>query len=330
MFTPLKRQKEQGEGQEHQTAARAAGRGSSGSIAGALLQLQRNVGNQAMGQLLGAKAEDRECSCGGTCAECQGKHEHAQHNPPPGILGEMRRQVELPDWTHGKQTGTHTAMNSPLHTEDQEQEISGLKVNKSFCSCAAEIPKKIEWAEFMAKIYTDCGKDPSNKTGHDIVNCKNAELAKRGIVTTVGGTTSSTGAVTVKPVAGTCGPIWEKSTAIHEGAHHAHQQALEAAFGKGTSAFDAHWNNAPDWAADEANAYKTQIPFYQAVLLYLNSICGGHQGFSGWWALGGGLAGLGLGALIGSIFGPVGTFVGMGIGALVGAIASGLWGGRKK
>ena len=134
----------------------------------------------------------------------------------------------------------------------------------------------------------------------------------------------------VAPVKGTCGPIWQKGTELHEAVHHGHQQALEKAFGKGSPAFQSHWNNGQDWGTDEANAYSAEIPFYQAVLAYLQSICGGGGvGFSGWGALIGGLGGAGTGALIGSLFGPVGALVGAAIGGVVGLVAGGFIGGNR-
>jgi hypothetical protein len=284
------------------------------SGAGSIFDLHRLVGNRAFKELVNPNAPQKKCACGGTCSHCRHEGHGSEHAQETLVV---RRHL-------------HKAMNLPEDATEpgrSQKKIAGLDVDKSLCGCAKDIPEKIKWSQLQAKLYLACSKDPKNKTGQDVDDCNEAELAKMGITTTVAGTTSSTGVVKVKPVAGSCGPLWQKATEIHEGEHHGHQAALEKAYGKGTPAYAAHWDDPKDWGEDEARAYTAEIPFYQAVLAYLQSICGG-GGSSGLGALLGGLGGAGVGALIGGLaFGPLGALAGLAIGGLVGAVAGGLIGG---
>jgi len=151
--------------------------------------------------------------------------------------------------------------------------IHGVDVTKGHCGCAKELTDQIAWSKLQAKLYGDCGKDPKLKTGADIESCNEAELKKRGIATTVAGTTSPSGVVAVTKTPGPCGPLRDRATEIHEGVHNATQKALEKKFGKGTAAFKAAWDEAKNWAMDEVNAYNAEIPFYTDVTTYLKMIC---------------------------------------------------------
>ena len=151
--------------------------------------------------------------------------------------------------------------------------INGVDVTKGHCGCVKELTNEIAWSKSMAKLYGDCGKDPKLKTGTDIESCVDADLKKRGIATTVAGTTSPSGAVAVTKSPGPCGPLKERATEIHEGVHNATQKALEKKFGKGTAAFKAAWDEAKSWAMDDANAYNAEVPFYTDVIAYLKTIC---------------------------------------------------------
>ncbi len=159
------------------------------------------------------------------------------------------------------------------HAAARDKKIRGVEVNSAHCGCVSEIEDASDWAKFMSKLYSDCGKNPKLKTGSDIEACVQGELTKKGISTTVAGTTSSTGTVTVAPTAGVCGPILDRGTEIHEGVHSATQKSLEKKYGKGTPAFHAAWDNAKNWAMDDANAYAAEVPFYSEVLTYLKALC---------------------------------------------------------
>jgi hypothetical protein len=151
--------------------------------------------------------------------------------------------------------------------------INGVDVTKGHCGCVKELTDQIAWGKSMAKLYGGCGKDPKLKTGTDIESCVEADLKKRGISTTVAGTTAPSGAVAVKKTPGPCGLLVDRGTEIHEGVHSATQKALEKKFGKGTPAFNAAWDEAKSWAMDEVNAYNAEIPFYADVTAYLKTIC---------------------------------------------------------
>lgn len=256
----------------------------------------------------------KNCLCGradatpAECADC--RRARAAEHVPETVLGHRFEHVRI----HAdKQPAEH------------EKKIAGLDVTKSHCSCLSEISEAVNWSQLQIKLYGDCGKDPKNKTGDDVEKCNDAELAKRGISTTVAGTTSESGAVSVKKSAGACGPIHDKGTELHEAVHKGYQQALAKAYGKGTPAFTAHWDNAKEWATDEVNAYSAELTFFQAVGAHLQSLC---RGFSGSGALGGGLigglAGAGLGFAVG---GPIGALVGGLLGGAGGLLLGGFLGG---
>jgi len=233
--------------------------------------------------------------------------------------------MHIPETVRG-----HSFERVRIHTAKQlgqhEKMIAGLDVTKAHCGCLSEIPDFIKWSQLQVKLYGDCGKDPKNKTGDDVEKCNTAALAKRGFATTVAGTTSESGAVTVTKSPGPCGPIEDKGTEIHEAVHKGYQQALEKAFGKGTPTFTAHWDNAKEWATDEVNAYSAEIPFYQAVGAHLQSLC---RGFSGTGALTGGLIGGLAGAALGfAVGGPIGALVGGLVGGAGGLLLGGFLGGE--
>lgn len=211
---------------------------------------------------------------------------------------------------------------SPAGIERQKR-ILGLNVTKSQCDCLKEIPGQIKWAQLAASVYDRCGKDPKNKTGTDVESCFDADMKKRGIKTSVAGTTSASGKVKINKTKGTCGRLWDHATKLHEKVHAGTQRQMVKTLGKNTPAFNAAWNKARNWGDDEVKAYGAEIPFYQAVAAHLRTICqkgGDHGG-----ALLGGIAGATLGAGIGAFGGPIGALVGGAIGALGGALLGSLF-----
>ena len=262
----------------------------------------------------------KKCACsrasasGGDCAEC--RHARAAMHIPDSVLGHSFEHVSV-----------HTDKRREPAPAQRNKKIAGLDVTKSHCSCLSDMPDLIKFAQLQVKLYGDCGKDAKNKTAADIETCNDAELAKRGYATTVAGTTSESGAVSVTKSPGACGPIRDQGTEVHEAVHKGYQHALEKAVGKGTKAFASHWDNPKEWATDEVNAYTAEIAFYQTVVAYLQSICGP---FSGTGALGGaligGLAGVALGYAVG---GPIGALVGGLIGGVGGLLVGGFLGGRE-
>lgn len=181
---------------------------------------------------------------------------------------------------------TEKAKNTPVtYIEISEEEagiitpsgvifkVKGLNIDTSYCECKDKIKENIKWAQKMIEEYKKCGSNPSNKTGHDIEKCIETSLKNQGISTTVAGTTSPNGTVTIIPSRGKCGPIEDKATEIHEGVHRAHTLALQKKYGKGTEAFKKAWNDAKNWVKDEVNAYNSEKSFYIEVLKILEDIC---------------------------------------------------------
>jgi hypothetical protein len=140
-------------------------------------------------------------------------------------------------------------------------------------SCEADLLKAIAWAKKMQGEYTACGSKKGLKTGSDAEACVDASLKAQGITTSVAGSTSATGTVTVAVQAMTKSqPILTRGTEIHEAEHAAHTLALQAKFGGKTAAFQKVWDSADDWWRDEVRAYGSEIPFYEQVIAAIKKL----------------------------------------------------------
>lgn len=201
---------------------------------------------------------------------------------------------------------------------ERRKKILGFNVNKSHCSCIKRLESERDWAVLMSKLYAKCGKDPKNKTSHDVEACHGAETKKLGLATSTAGSTSSTGKVTIKKSKGPCGPIVDHATKIHEAVHAKTTKQLQKLHGKKTAAFNKAWNDGPGWAADEVKAYGAEVPFYQAAINHLKTLCQKQPA-----AQGGGHTGAVVGGLLGALGGAIGGFF---LGGPVGAILGGLLG----
>ena len=128
-------------------------------------------------------------------------------------------------------------------------DVQGLAIDFSYCKgasgrgCRAEIKDAIAWAKKSQAEYAACRGKKGVKTAVDVEACKDASLAKQGITTTVAGSTSSTGVITITPTAmSKCQPILDKGTEIHEAVHDRNRLELARKHGAGTPAFDAAWD----------------------------------------------------------------------------------------
>lgn len=207
------------------------------------------------------------------------------------------------------------------------KKILGFNINTAHCSCIKRLHSEMRSAKLMSKLYTKCGKDPKNKTGTAIEICHDKELKKLGVKAQTAGSTSSSGKVQINKSPGACGPIVDHATKIHEDVHATTTKSLQKLHGKNTPAFDAAWNDAKNWVADEVKAYRAEIPFYRAAIAHLKSICkkkrkgsGGHTGALVGGSVGG-LAGILGGSLLANPFsaalgGLLGATAGAGLGSL--------------
>jgi hypothetical protein len=140
-------------------------------------------------------------------------------------------------------------------------------------SCEKDLLEAIAWSKRMQAEYTAAGAKKGMKTGSDIENAVHASLAAQGIGTSVAGSTSSSGTVTVTATAMTKSqPILTRGTEIHEAEHAAHTLALQKKYGGKTAAFQKVWDSAADWWQDEVRAYGAEIPFYQKVIAAIQKL----------------------------------------------------------
>lgn len=140
-------------------------------------------------------------------------------------------------------------------------------------SCEADLVQAIAWAKKMQGEYAACGAKKGLKTGSDVEACVDASLKAQGISTSVAGSTSSSGTVSVAVQAITKSqPILTRGTEIHEAEHAAHTLALQAKFGGKTAAFQKVWDSADDWWRDEVRAYGSEIPFYEQVIAAIKKL----------------------------------------------------------
>jgi len=140
-------------------------------------------------------------------------------------------------------------------------------------SCEQDLVDAIAWAKKMQAEYTAAGAKKGMKTGQDIEKAVHASLAAQGIGTTVAGSTSSSGTVTVAATSMTKSqPILTRGTEIHEAQHAAHTLALQKKHGGKTAAFHKVWDSADDWWRDEVRSYGAEIPFYNNVIAAIRKL----------------------------------------------------------
>jgi hypothetical protein len=209
---------------------------------------------------------------GNTCAN-YGSEFAKSTGDEPGTVGGVKSSTFIKEATwitysfdvklEGK--GASRLTDKMFHNHQNTVDAAGLiqkDLNVSdaeFCKlckdCQQAADDEIASSEFMQNEYRKAGLDPKNKTGADIEAAVKRSLNKQGLTTTVAGTTDSNGNITIAPKADPCAKVSKGATMAHEKVHQATQKALEKKFGKGTKAFTNAWNNGPNWAQDEVNAY---------------------------------------------------------------------------
>lgn len=147
-----------------------------------------------------------------------------------------------------------------------------LDITPAFCGCIPRLQHEVSEGNFFIGEYTACGADPANTTGQQIEACIQARAAAVGSTLVTAGTTSSSGAIHVAPSAGPCGPLEDRLTLAHEQIHSVHTRELRQQHGHG-AAFNAAFNDAGDWVADEINSRRTDIAVADWMIEILTKAC---------------------------------------------------------
>jgi len=148
-----------------------------------------------------------------------------------------------------------------------------LDVDTSFCGCKKDLQREIQSSDFFINEYTECGKDPGNRSGGAIEQCIKDRARARGDRLQTAGTTSSSGQVKVAKQKGPCGPLIERITLAHEQIHSVHTSELGQTHGRGTRAFDTAFNDPKDWVQDEVNSRNTDKSVALWAMKVLDRIC---------------------------------------------------------
>jgi hypothetical protein len=129
-------------------------------------------------------------------------------------------------------------------------------------NCRQKAIQQIAWARKMQQEHRDVRGQPGIVTASDAQDAVLASLARQGIGVTTGGTTDSSGNISVNPQIGPCADLEEAEILDHERVHQAHQRELEKLHGHGTLAYYAAWDSADDLIDDEVNAYQASMDFW--------------------------------------------------------------------
>lgn len=174
------------------------------------------------------------------------------------------------------------------------EDVWGFRITRSMCGCRQQVRDGITSANMVGAAYAACDV-PVNRTNVDVEACVHTALPG----TSVAGSTSSSGAMTLPPPSGDpCQQIDDRTTFVHETMHARHTDAiarargsaffrewrrlagdpnrlntLRAAFPAEVAAFEATWNDGHDWALDEVNSYRWERRFLEDVRAALGRIC---------------------------------------------------------
>lgn len=156
--------------------------------------------------------------------------------------------------------------------ENLKKEFSGktfLDIDASFCGCKAALKDEIKTADEFIGHYKACGADPANKTGEQIESCVSAKVGGVQILAS----TSSTGKITANcQRTGPCAQLLCRIDLAHEQIHSVHTGELKQKHGSG-AAFNAAFNDAPDWVADEIDSRNTDKSLAKWALKVLERTC---------------------------------------------------------
>jgi hypothetical protein len=153
-----------------------------------------------------------------------------------------------------------------------KKEFSGktfLDIDASFCGCEPALNDEIKTADLFIGHYKACGADPANKTGAQIESCVSARVGGVKVLAS----TSSTGKITANcQRTGPCAQLLCRIDLAHEQIHSVHTGELKQQHGSG-AAFDAAFNDAPDWVADEIDSRNTDKSLAKWALKVLERTC---------------------------------------------------------
>lgn len=209
---------------------------------------------------------------------------------PASESGKHLLAHELAHVTQQGRVGHHQLRRKPATSEN----VWGFIVRQSMCGCLSRVRDGINWANTAGATYAACDV-PANATSTAVEACFDAAIPG----TTVAGSTSSSGAMTLPPPsADPCQRIEDRATFVHETMHSRHTNAiarargtaffrewlrlsgdpdrlntLRATFPAEVAAFETQWNDGHDWAQDEVNSYRWERRFLEDVRRALNRIC---------------------------------------------------------
>jgi len=145
-----------------------------------------------------------------------------------------------------------------------------LDVDDRFCGCEENLKDEIKSADAFIARYSACGADSANKTGKDIEAC----VAKSAGGIKILASTSSTGAITADcQRTGPCAALLCRIDLAHEQIHSVHTGDLKRQAGGDTKAFNAAFNDATDWVADEIDSRNTDKSLAKWALKVLERTC---------------------------------------------------------
>lgn len=206
------------------------------------------------------------------------------------------RRLLAHELTHVMQQG-HTGpgqLQRQVGARPTSENVWGFWVTRSMCGCRQQVRDGITSANMVGTAYAACDV-PANRTNVAVEACVRTALPG----TTVAGSTSSSGAMTLPPPSSDpCQQIDDRTTFVHETMHARHTDViaqaqgpaffrewrrlagdpnrlntLRATFPAEVAAFEAAWNDGHDWALDEVNSYRWERRFLEDVRAALGRIC---------------------------------------------------------
>lgn len=150
---------------------------------------------------------------------------------------------------------------------------NSVDINTTQCACRDGLRRAITSNNEFITEYRTCGTDATNRTGDDIERCVARAFAARGVRLSTAGSTSATGAITVRRSSTPCGRLLSSDTFHHEWSHETHRRELVERFGAGTPAFNRAFDDATDWVSDEILSRQMENQYLNYIIMRLNQLC---------------------------------------------------------
>lgn len=160
-----------------------------------------------------------------------------------------------------------------LLKQDFKKKSKMLDIDRSHCACKPKLQQEIAESQQFMQVYQNCGAKSTVTTGDQVESCVKNHFTNQGVTLSTAGTTSSSGRIRVNPQPGPCGKLLEKHTLAHEQIHSVHTEELKQKHGRRGRAFDAAFNDAKDWAADEVNSRRSDIAVARWMIKVLDKSC---------------------------------------------------------